>query len=419
MSYTDSVLNSYSIVVDSSSPQADPRPKLGLEDLLGSFWKEVFHDKEMLAHLINGVERMHNQSENIHDDIQGILSYENTPVLDVMDWAHLTLSDEVSGVHRYGEGLLYGAGNLYGESGASTEFSYYTGDPTIIRVERIMDSTNNPEVTLHEGEDFDVKFGVITFRERLKDTGLPMPDNSDGNIKIWANRVYRDKLRLFRYLGYIFRVNPLPKEKSRDALSELAKIYSYGCTELLLKRAIALSLGSDAFLSEEVIESYTLRGDVLHVVTDKNEYQVEACAEPSHNIGDVVRPGSPITQVFDILHEYKDLIGDPVPDYLVHSPDSFRFGDKTLLGRYLMLVRVLVSPETEVDFSLLHKLNASTPAHTLLMYLFQVIMPDTEEFVFPEEDISDSYLASVLDEPEGFILDEADLPIQAKLLSVC
>ena len=299
-----------------SAPQdfTDPRRFL---NYLGSFWSQIFSDKEAILGLTSASS---NQLTQLYLDFVDLIN--ETSVFTMPTTRRETLKpifvyeskiSTSSQLIEFGTGLEFGgtysvqSNNVdpalrYGGQ-ARTRLPYFVDvDPSIQSVGNVLlNRLYNPSVTLVAGVDFVFNGNSVLFKDNpflnplIPSRVIPLdgssnPSDTDKLIVLWAVNCEIDDLRVHQQYGYIYFNSPVGDSKLElNIVQQLFKIYAGGPTLGAIDSLIcAVAGGAQTTEAKETIEYITSNGVSQVVVTDMSVYTID----PSDTLRSTVVPGA-------------------------------------------------------------------------------------------------------------------------------
>lgn len=302
-----------------TAPQdfTDPRRFL---NYLGSFWSQIFADKEAILGLMSANSQ---QLTQLYMDFTDLIN--ETSVFTMPTTRRETLRpvfiyrskiSTSSQLIEFGTGLDFGgtysvqAGDIdpvlrYGGQ-ARNRLPYFVDlDPSIKSTGNVLlNRLYNPSVTLVKGVDFILDNNSILFRENpflntlIPTTEVPLAGSSDPAemdqlMVLWMVNCEVDDLRVHQRYGYIYFNSPVgDSQLELNIIQQLFKIYAGGPTLGAIDSLIcAVTGGAQTTEAKETVEYITTHGASQVVVTDMSVYTID----PSDTLRSTVVPGAVLT----------------------------------------------------------------------------------------------------------------------------
>lgn len=306
---------------------------------LGTFWHTVFQDQALLKHYYRGTFLDAGQVYLNYLEAIATISRFDCPVFHREEWVHLTFreSDLEAALIRYGDGVEYGEGYLYGTRAERQEYAITL--PANLRGAQFMfNRIIQPSLTYTSGVDFeiDTQKNVITFRENPFENRLVSKRNivdSDGTVldreaSLWIYSGKLDLEYLWYHWGYALQAYMESSDYYKDFLNALADCYVQGPSLAAIQGLVAALTGVPIVQEDtEIVEVVIQTADVAQVVTDQHVYELQPNANILVTEGDVLRGGNPLTDAFLLLE-----LNERLPTQL--ELPGFSFGSAFLVGDY-------------------------------------------------------------------------------------
>jgi hypothetical protein len=310
----------------------DPRRFL---NYLGSFWSQIFSDKEAILGLMSASSE---QIAQLYIDFTDLIK--STSVFTIPTLRRETLKpvfiykskiSTSSQLVEFGTGLDFG-GTYSVQSGDTDPILRYGGQartrlPYFVDIDESIKSVGNilinrlynPSVTLVKGVDFVFDQNSILFRDnpflnKLIPTSLvPLegssdPAETDELMILWMVNAEVDDLRVHNQYGYIFFNSPVGDPALElNIIQQLFKIYSGGPTIGAIDSLIcAVAGGAQTTEAKETVEYVANHGQGKIVVTDMSVYAIEASDTLRTNVvpGAILTAGTPLTNRTSVCDSY-------------------------------------------------------------------------------------------------------------------
>ena len=306
----------------------DPRKFL---NYLGSFWSQIFADREAILGLTQSNSK---QLEQLYVDFTDIVRASSVfgmnsirkelvrPIF-IYESKISTSSNEIS----FGSGIKFDDTYLvqsnatdpklkFGGQARSVLPTFVDVDPSIKSVGNVLlNRLHNPSVTLVNGCDFIFDNNSVLFKSNPFDNSLiprvEVPvDGSDSAtdrlIVLWAVNCDIEEYSVHQKYGYVFFNSPVPDSSVElNIIQQLFRIYSGGPTIKALDSLVcAICGGPQTTEQSEVVQYIADYRDSKLVVTDMSVYTIQNTDTIRDGIvaGTVLSAGSPLTNrslVFD------------------------------------------------------------------------------------------------------------------------
>lgn len=295
-------------------PASDFDKTRNLLSVLGGFWFETYHGQKELQDIV--VARQATEQQVQTDLLEAIaaVSRANVPILHRENWQLLTLKQSdlnITNVHRYGDGDVYGAepqSNQYGGFGQG-----YYAFPLPERLADLGVITNRvtqPSLLLTDGVDFvlDRDRGVIVFKENPFENSLiptrPVYTNgeqSDVEGFLWGFKAGFDNSIIHDHFGYVLGVRLYSSSAYRDLVNAVFDSIVLGSTVERVEKALAAMTGIPLVVEQtETVQLATADSRGAIVVTDQHAYRFTKNVTLTVAAGDVVHAGQTLIDEFRV-----------------------------------------------------------------------------------------------------------------------
>lgn len=276
---------------------------------LGSFWTDVFSEKETLrGYTLAQAEEI---TQRYIELIEAINSYsiQDIDVLHSEKWKPIQIfksklnavpfkfnvDDAVFGAQPVYDKYYNGQTFSFGHPKTSAERVYqYAVGNSLVDFSVITDKVISPSIVYIYGTDVVLTEGVLVFNKNIFDN----PDiikfdvfddsgnlltfiDADGNVQgeectiLWAYNGKSDISNLYNSFGYIFRLKLASSDSYKKILEALINLHVTGPTVAVLKRLLAMFIGTPYVLNdEETIEDILKDGKTHFIITDKEVYKI-------------------------------------------------------------------------------------------------------------------------------------------------
>ena len=272
-----------------------------LMDWLGTFWSQIYTDKEFAQQLQNGQGLLSAQLYLNFLESIGLLNRNNAPPFHRERWKAITI--KLSEANTGKASLLTAdmdppaiigpqTSNTYiqdetFEIGGNAEYTNAVSYPLSAGTEDILttitDSIVNPKVLLVRGIDFIVRDNTLFFlhskdpfanADFSRRTVVDANGVEDEEILLWAADVLIDKDFIYNYIGYILNIKTASSEYYKKMLNAVWDVYNHGTTLKYFRSALG------AIFDEPVVLEATETVEVIiddtnrQVITDKHVYDI-------------------------------------------------------------------------------------------------------------------------------------------------
>jgi hypothetical protein len=317
-----------------TAPQdfTDPRRFL---NYLGSFWNQIFSDKEAVLGLMSANSEQLTQLYTDFIDLINQTSVFTTPPTRRETlrpvFVYESKISTSSQLVEFGTGLNFGGTYSIQSRGidpslryggqARNRLPYFVDvDPSIQSVGNVLlNRLYNPSVTLVKGVDFMFEDNSVLFKENpflnplIPTRVIPLKGSSDPAatdklIVLWAVNCEVDDLRVHQQYGYIYFNSPVENSKLElNIVQQLFKIYAGGPTlEAIDSLICAVAGGAQTTEAKETVEYITTNGISQVVVTDMSVYTIDPSDTLRSNVvpGTVLSAGTPLTNRTSVCDSY-------------------------------------------------------------------------------------------------------------------
>lgn len=281
------------------------RPQL-LAALPGSFWTELFSDKDITRALLSGLALTYQQAySNFLEDF-ATLSRKTVPVWHRQLWMPIVLRDSEmnrsdASLPRYGDAITYGQAGVYYGVPLTREglFVFPLETAGLQRITAITDGITSAKLALVNGVDFvfDAEAKALQLfanpfeSEAVPDVrydaeGLPVRE-----LKLWAYCTDIDDDRLWRNFGYVLGLRFKSSTSYRRMINAVWDSHAAGASYAALKELAAAATGIPLVARRGTVELIARDTRSWHVVTDDVVYTYPATATPTVSPGDQLVPG--------------------------------------------------------------------------------------------------------------------------------
>lgn len=295
---------------------------------LASFWRLIFSQPEVVQGLLDNHEETLAQAYFNLLEIVLAKSVHDIPVFHREKWKLLTFLESdrnanASSLLRYGGGLVYGPQPLGSEFGEGVTYAYGgtvsgTGSSFLlpegmVGIESyITNRIVNPSLVLTRGVDFQIKNGVLVFRENPFDNDLVPVRNIqdeagavvDREIALWALNSDHDYQFLWKNYGHLIDLFLESSENYKQFLRAAWSLFNLGPRIKFLESTLNALLGLPTVLeATEVVVEILTEGATKKVVTDRNvyEFDVDVPLRGDLEAGLELEATDPLTSVVTIL----------------------------------------------------------------------------------------------------------------------
>jgi len=296
----------------------------GLYGGLGYFWDTLFTDDDLLTSLATSADGLSAQMHSFFNDLAKSASAADVPVYTSYRWRLLIIRDvdENKGDRlkvkvNNGSPIALGAqtsapyvDNYMPFIGGYIPLAGYTGYPCSGidgSCGAIVDQIMNPDHVLIAGSDFIIIDDTILFKDgrdpfstgfstRLVRTGA----EEYREAALWCRDAEVDSNAIYTFFGHIFGKAQQSSDYYRDYTKSILDLARSGGAEEAIRKHVYTTLDIPRTESTETIEYVgDLKGG-YGVITDKNVYHIPDLASTDHEVGDVLVPGTAITNYAEV-----------------------------------------------------------------------------------------------------------------------
>ena len=277
-----------------------------LAALPGSFWTELFSDKDITRALLSGLALAYQQAySNFLEDVD-TLSRQTVPVWHRQLWMPITLRDSQmnrsdASLPRYGDDLTYGQAGVYYGVPLTREgvFVFPLGAPGLRGITAITDGITSARLALVNGVDFvfDTQAGALRlFANPFESEAIPdIRYDAEGmpvrELKLWAYCSDVDDDRLWRNFGYVLGLRFQSSTSYRRMINAVWDSHAAGSSYGALKELVAAAMGVPLVTRSGTVELVARDTHRWHVVTEDVVYSYPIAATPTVAPGDRLVPG--------------------------------------------------------------------------------------------------------------------------------
>jgi hypothetical protein len=300
-------------------PASDLDDRSALLNVLGSFWARTYEGVDQLASYTRATANVVAQTQlNLLETVAAISRYD-VPVFHTENWYPLVLRKselQTTAANQY----RFDVDNIEFNDTKSVQFNQYAGRdffavpaPTDFHgAGQIFDRLLFPAFGLLSGVDFivDEDTGAILFVvnpfESESVTRRPIYSGDvlvDEEITLWAFKAQFDYGYVFQQFAYAVNVNLSSSENAKALVNAIITgLVAGGASEATLADAMAAIFDVPVVRNAaETVAVITLDNRGLLICTDREVYRFDAAAVPTVSVGDTVRRGDRLVDVFQIF----------------------------------------------------------------------------------------------------------------------
>lgn len=300
------------------------RPE-ALLGLVGSFWSEIYEDRERLAEYMFARAQLNLQSFRNLQEAAAALSRQQTPLLHTERWQQLTLRESetnssVASLLRYGDGTVYGlqpaSGRLYHYGVPSQEYNYaYPLPAGLTDVRFICNLLSDPSRVLVKDVDFyiDTSRQGIFFRSNpFADPLISVAEEFTGDqvtdrlASLWLFQSRWDWQFLDTHWGYVLGLTGPPTTTYRDFLNSIFDGLVLGGNKAQVEQALSAVLDAPLCRYQgEVVQDIVETDNERLTITNRAIYKAPRNSESMVNVGDRLSLGQQLCdtlQIYELTH---------------------------------------------------------------------------------------------------------------------
>jgi len=315
-------------------PSNDFERKGQLVKQLGSFWSGIFDDAEFISDREVTLLQESRQTYDIARENLLSISRFTIPVYNKEEWLILSIDEADMQIGRIVE-----SGNSY-----SFEENTTVADPVfafplrsdIKEVGSIVDEKTNPNILLINSVDYfvDAENSLIVFKSnpflnnslKVESTYSSQGVEEQSIIKLWMNKVYVDKNRIYSQFGYVISLWLKSSAQYRDILNYIFDNLMFGNSHKAFIGSLALMADCPiSLVNNEVVEDIVYRSSETLIITDRNVYKAHKDASVVVDIGEVLLEGQFLTDTLKVISLNSAI--------LPSSVTSLSIGKGLLIGR--------------------------------------------------------------------------------------
>jgi hypothetical protein len=252
-----------------------------LLNMLGYFWTNVFLDSSFVDAYVSSVAVPFGRLDSEVAKLSSYTSRSAVPLKELAE-ARLYVFDERledTNAHRYGEGLTYGGGSLYGELRATSDYRRFRIDPAL-QPEFLTVGFESPSVIWQRGQDYEVESEgwLVFFKDPTALAGLlshPVAVVDSGVLLqfiMWGWQSEEDLQAVSTFFGTMAGVTGDTSAKLKNAVNIAWDLRVEGATVRNVKRLLAALTDTDFAESAGTVQKVFLEGDRRCVLTDNAVY---------------------------------------------------------------------------------------------------------------------------------------------------
>jgi hypothetical protein len=278
-------------------------------ELLGNFWSRDYAGYQQVVDTIDGTLEIYRQVYQEIQECAAVMSRHTLPIFKLRRWLPIRIQESalVRPPRFYGDGYLYGAGLLYGETDPSG--AWRTGLDGVDRIPAMTNRISSASIHLFDGLDFTITDGYLRFRDNPFDNELWAPQTLfddgepvDREIILWAHQVEMTATYIYDHLGSVLGVNNTSSSLAlRDGLNAIMDAIVNGCSAQNPIQFLSAITGIPfAKADGEVVEVVMPFDDDLYIITDQQVYTFPVETTALVAVGDSLRKYQALTTAAQI-----------------------------------------------------------------------------------------------------------------------
>ena len=299
-------------------PQNDLDEPEVLLDLLGSFWATTYQGNGLVRDLVATTGQMAQQTYQHLLELVSCISRFQVPLYHQDNWYALTVSESsvntdlslraqyvTPATHSYTSGNPINYGQILPRS------NFSVAKPKDLQsVNLIFNRLTSPTVELCQGFDYWLTEATITFvnnpfanpliakRDILDETGAIV----DRELVLWLYRGKWDWKTVYEQFGYVLRLQLKTSEGYKQFLNAIFDALAEGTSARAQQLALSAAFGVPLVIeATETVETIVSDQHWLHIITNRHVYRFSLPAVAVVAVGDVVRAGDSLTDLFRIF----------------------------------------------------------------------------------------------------------------------
>lgn len=280
---------------------------------LGSWWADLYDGRDQVLELLRARGQVENQA--IWDLAEAIaaVSRFSVPIYHRENWYPLQLlksqvNNAAIALLQYDGGGAYDTGYAYDVPPSSPYFAFPVPADLVV-APTILNRFLGPTLTLHDGLDYVLRPGVISFQRNPFDDprvavrtiytdGVP----TDAEATLWVYQGDMDWDLVYQQFGYIVDLKLKSSAGYRQLLNAILDGMVGGCTQQDVLWGLAAMLGAPLVLeaTETVVDIVTDTHNLV-IITDQHVYKFATTAVPTVSVGDRVVRGQSLTDVLQVF----------------------------------------------------------------------------------------------------------------------
>ena len=291
---------------------------------LGSFWFNIFGDRDVLQAQLRSVAQSQAQNYLNYLETVACVSRLTVPVFHTEYWSLLTVTQSQANATAtlYGpNNLVYGpqtgsvpgrpAGTtwLYGQRNLANQLFIKLPENLVDMPITVQNLVVNPSRVYVKNIDYEIVNGYLLFRgDPFTDPLVPKRDVLDANgvkvdteIALWVYNGQIDLKQIYSQFGYALGVMLKSSQDYKDLLNAFADMIVMGTSLKGVQQFLFALSGAPAILDpQETVQVIQNQGNTILVVTTSRVYRVPNTANLLVSLGGTYYQGDPVTDAVSI-----------------------------------------------------------------------------------------------------------------------
>lgn len=299
-----------------------PQNELDIPDALlnvmGSYWATTYQGNTLIENLADVTGQAAQQTYLQLLELINSVSRFDIPLYHQSNWYSITVKESeintdltLLAKYRTPTPFKYSEPAVL-EYGVSHNQPYYSisKPANLVDVKLIFNRLIDPSAQLTQGIDFWLDESVIVFRDNpFTNNLIARRDilNSKGQIVdremvLWLYRGQWDWDYVYEQFGYALRLKLQSSEGYKQFINAVFDAFCQGTSVRTQQLALAAAFGVPLVVeTTETIETIAKDADKLNIITDQHVYQFPLTANPIVSIGQTVKAGGALTDLFQVF----------------------------------------------------------------------------------------------------------------------
>ena len=299
-------------------PQNDfDRPDV-LLNLLGSYWATTYQGSTLINDLTAATGQLAQQTYSQLLELVNSVSRYDVPIYHQDNWYRLSfleskLNTDPALLARYttpSDNQYVSPATLYYGVLQAQPYFAISKPADLVDVRLIFNRLVEPTVELVHGIDYWLTDELIVFRQNpFKNSLIAQRDvlNNvgeivDKEITLWLYRGKWDWKYVYEQFGYALRLQLQSSEGYKNFINAIFDAFCQGTSIRTQQLALAAAFGVPLTVeAQETVEVIASDYRQLNIITNQHVYQFPLSANPVVAVGDVLSPGSFLTDTFQVF----------------------------------------------------------------------------------------------------------------------